>query len=456
MEPTKRSTFTGKLGFVLAAAGSAVGLGNIWRFPYLAAKYGGGIFLLVYVALSVTFGFALTVAEIAIGRKTRQSPVGAYRTLHRRFAFVGALASVIPALVLPYYAVIGGWVMHYAVGFWSGGGSKLAQETYFPAYIGTLARPALWLCAFVALTAVIVLCGVRRGIERVSRITMPVLIVLMLSIVLYALFRVEGAVDGLRYYLKPDPGKFGIKTVVAAMGQLFYSMSLAMGVMITFGSYMSRDVSIERATHQIELFDTGIALLAGMMIVPACFAFSGGDPEALGAGPGLMFGVLPRIFAEMPGGELIGGAFFVMVLLAALTSSISLMETLVSTLQDKWHLRRGYCCLAVAGGSLLPGLLFCLGYGRWSEVTLFGLQIPAFFDFVTNNLLMPAVALATCIMIAYFLKPHTLTDEIARSGGFRRKALFTAMMRVVAPLFLVIILIWALLGTFTTLPLFSL
>ena len=285
---------------------------------------------------------------------------------------------------------------------------------------------------------------------------MPVLIVLMLGITLYALLRVEGALDGLRYYLQPDLGKFGIKTVVAAMGQLFYSMSLAMGVMITFGSYMSRDVNIERATRQIELFDTGIALLAGMMIVPACFAFSGGDPEALGAGPGLLFGVLPRIFTEMPAGELIGGAFFVMVLLAALTSSISLMETLVSTLQDKWHLRRGSCCLAVVGSSLTLGLLFCLGYSHWSGVTLWGLQIPSFFDFVTNNLMMPTVALATCLMIAFFLKPHTVTDEIARSGGFRRKALFTAMMRVVAPLFLVIILIWAILGTFTAIPLFTL
>ncbi|MBR6728487.1 MAG: sodium-dependent transporter [Clostridia bacterium] len=456
MNQAKRNSFTGKIGFVLAAAGSAVGLGNIWRFPYLAAKYGGGIFLLVYLALSVTFGFTLMVAEIAIGRKTQQSPIGAYKALHKRFGFIGILASVIPVLILPYYSVIGGWVMKYAVGFFVGSADEMAQSGFFGSYIGELSEPVLWFLAFIVITAVIVLCGVQKGIEKVSKIMMPVLIVLMLFIVIYSLCTIDGAIDGLIYYLKPDFSHFGVKTVIAAMGQLFYSMSLAMGIMITFGSYMKKDISIEKSTHQIEIFDTGIAFLAGLMIVPACFAFSGGDPAALGAGPGLMFGVLPQVFDAMPAGNLIGAAFFAMVLLAALTSSISLMETIVSTLHDKWKVNRTVACLLVLDFSVVLGVLSCLGYSTWSDFSLLGLQILDFFDFITNNLMMPLVALATCIMVSYFIKPKTVIEEIELSGKFRQKTLFSAVIRFVAPICLVVILVWAVMGTFTSIELFQL
>ena len=334
----KRASFTGRIGFVLAAAGSAVGLGNIWRFPYLAAKYGGGIFLLVYIILSLTFGFSLMIAEIAIGRKTKLSPLSAFKALHPRFSFLGYLAAAIPVIIMPYYSVIGGWVMKYAFSFLSGQGSEMAQGSYFGAFISDTFQPLLWFFLFIGVTALVVLCGVQKGVEKVSKLMMPVLLALMVFIVGYTLFTTDGAWDGVLYYLTPDLSKFSVMTVVAAMGQLFYSMSLAMGIMITYGSYMKKEIHIPRAAHQIEIFDTVIALLAGLMIVPACFAFSNGDPAALGAGPSLMFGVLPQIFEKMPGGSLIGFVFFVTVLLAALTSSISLMETIVSTIIDKFKL----------------------------------------------------------------------------------------------------------------------
>lgn len=443
-----RSSFTGKIGFVLAAAGSAVGLGNIWRFPYLAAKYGGGIFLLVYVILAVTFGFTLMVAEIAIGRKTQQSPVGAYRALDKRFTFVGYLASVVPMLILPYYSVIGGWVLKYGVGFFTGQAGAMAEDGFFGGYISTVAEPLLWFGVFIGVTALIVLFGVQKGIEKVSKVMMPVLVVLMIFIVIYSLCTIDGAWSGVVYYIKPDFSNFSIMTVVAAMGQLFYSMSLAMGIMITFGSYMKKDISIVKSTHQIEIFDTGIAFLAGMMIIPACYAFSNGDPAALGQGPSLMFGVLPKVFENMPGGAVIGAVFFIMVLLAALTSSISLMETVVSTVQDKWHVGRKLSCGIVLAISLLLGIPSCLGFNVWSAFSFNGMSILDMFDFLTNSIMMPIGALMTCILISFFIKPQTVIEEVSLSGEFKEKTLFSVVIRYVAPICILVILVSAVLSTF--------
>lgn len=445
---TKRSSFTGKLGFVLAAAGSAVGLGNIWRFPYLAAKYGGGIFLLVYIILAVTFGFSLMIAEIAIGRKTGQSPIGAFQKLDRRFTFVGVLGSIVPAIILPYYSVIGGWVLKYLFGFVSGSSVAMTDDNYFSDYIGNVGEPILWFALFIGLTAIVVLLGVQKGIEKVSKIMMPILVVLIIFIAGYTILTMDGAIDGVIYYIKPDISNFSIMTVVAAMGQLFYSMSLAMGIMITFGSYMKKEVSIEKSVRQIELFDTGIAFLAGLMIIPAVFAFSGGDESALGKGPSLMFVTLPKVFDAMPGGAVIGTVFFIMVFFAALTSSISLMETVVSVFQDKLGLKRVPACLTVLGLSFVLGLLSALGYSAWSDVRLIGMQFLDFFDFISNNVLMPVGAFATCIFVGYFIKPKAVIDEVELSGRFREKKIFSVMIRYIAPVFIVIILISSFLDVF--------
>ncbi|MBQ9777561.1 MAG: sodium-dependent transporter [Clostridia bacterium] len=455
MEETKRSSFTGKIGFVLAAAGSAVGLGNIWRFPYLAAKYGGGIFLLVYIALSVTFGFSLMIAEIAIGRKTKLSAIGAYRALDKRFSFVGLLGSLVPIIILPYYSVIGGWVMKYFVGFVSGQAGAMAQDSYFGDYIAKTGEPLAWFLAFIGITAVVVLLGVNKGIEKVSKVMMPALVLLTLFITIYSICTLDGAIEGVLYYIKPDFSKFSIMTVVAAMGQLFYSMSLAMGIMITFGSYMKKEISIEKSTHQIEIFDTGIAFLAGLMIVPAVYAFSGGDAAALSQGPGLMFVTLPKVFETMPGGTVIGAAFFIMVFFAALTSSISLMETVVSIFLDKLKISRRLCCLIVLGISLLLGIPSSLGYSAWSGVRLLGMQFLDFFDFVSNSVIMPVVALATAIFVGYFLTPKAVIDEVelpdengTAMHAFKWKKMFAVMIRYIAPICILVILISSILGAF--------
>ena len=440
----KRSSFSGKLGFVLASAGSAVGLGNIWRFPYLAAKYGGGIFLLVYLILALTFGFALMCAEIAIGRKTGVSAIGAYNKLDKRFGFLGGLASIVPTIILPYYSVIGGWIIKYLYTFISGGMIEATKDNFFGDFISSPIEPICWFLLYLGATALVVLFGVEKGIEKVSKVMMPILVLLVIFIAVYSMF-MPGALEGVKYYLTPDFSKFSITTVLAAMGQLFYSMSLAMGIMITYGSYMKKDVSLEGSVKQIELFDTGIAFFAGLMIIPAVFAFSGGDESALGKGPSLMFVTLPKVFESMPGGVIIGSVFFLMVLFAALTSSISLMETIVSIVMDKFGLSRKKACVAVFLLSVILGLLSTLGYSIWSEVKVMGFQFLDFFDFISNSVIMPIVALLTCILIGYIIKPKALIEEIELNGKFKRKALFTVVIKYIAPICIVAILIFSVL-----------
>ncbi len=445
----KRSSFTGKIGFVLAAAGSAVGLGNIWRFPYLAAKYGGGIFLLVYLILAVTFGFALMCAEIAIGRKTGKSAIGAFSSLDKRFKFVGVIASIVPMIILPYYSVIGGWVAKYLSVFATGGAAEAAKEGYFDSFISNPIEPIGWFLLFIGVTALVVLLGVEKGIEKVSKIMMPVLIALTIGIAVYSM-TMDGAMEGVLYYITPDFSKFSVTTVLAAMGQLFYSMSLAMGIMITYGSYMKKDVSIESSVRQIELFDTGVAFLAGLMVIPAVFSFSGGDESALGKGPGLMFVTLPKVFDSIGGvaGNIVGALFFLLVLFAALTSSISLMETVVSIFRDKFGWGRKFTCLFVFVGSVLLGLPSSLGNGVWSHIKVAGMGILDMFDFSANSVIMPIVALLTCIFIGYFIKTKTLSDEIEDGNKFKSKKLFEIMIKYVCPVFIVLILVSSVLDAF--------
>ncbi|MBE6678303.1 MAG: sodium-dependent transporter [Ruminococcaceae bacterium] len=441
----KRSSFTGKIGFVLAAAGSAVGLGNIWRFPYLAAKYGGGIFLLVYIVLAVTFGFALMCAEIAIGRKTGKSAISAFGDLCKRYKFIGVLASVVPMLILPYYCVIGGWVCKYSAVFLSGGMNDAATADFFGNFLEKTGEPIGWFFLFLGVTAVVVLFGVEKGIERVSKFMMPILIALTIGIAVYTM-TLPGAMDGVVYYIKPDFSKFSVNTVLGAMGQLFYSTSLAMGIMITYGSYMKKEVSIESSVKQIELFDTGVAFLAGLMVIPAVYTLA---PDSLGkSGPGLMFETLPMVFNNIGqvGGTVIGSLFFVMVMFAALTSSISLMETVVSIFRDRLGWSRKFTCIFVFGLCVAIGLPSCLGYNVWSGVTLAGNTILDMFDTLTNSILMPIVALLTCLFVGYVIKPGTLSDEIEISGKFKRKKLFEVIIKYIAPVCIVLILISSVLG----------
>ncbi|MDO4306432.1 MAG: sodium-dependent transporter [Eubacteriales bacterium] len=438
----QRGSFTNKLGFVLAAAGSAVGLGNLWRFPYLAAKYGGGIFLLVYLVLAVSFGFALMVTEIAIGRKTRLSAVGAYASLNKKFGFLGYLSCLVPFIITPYYCVIGGWVLKYFTVFVTNQVSSAASDDFFTGFITQAAAPVIFFAVYAAATALVVMMGVEKGIEKASRIMMPLLIVMTVIIAVFGLMQ-PGAVEGVRYYLMPDFSRFSATTVLAAMGQLFYSMSLAMGIMITYGSYMKKDANLEKSVRQIELFDTGIAFMAGLMIIPAVFAFSGGSEEALGKGPSLMFITLPKVFNSMQFGTAVGAVFFLLVLFAALTSSISLTETLVSILMDKLGWKRRKASIVVFVYLLAVGIPVSLGFGIWDFIAPMGMSLLDFFDFISNSVLMPIVAFLTCIFIGYVVKPETVIEEVELNGKFRIQKFYTIMIKYLAPVCLVAILIFA-------------
>lgn len=450
--PEKRGGFGSKIGFILAAAGSAVGLGNIWRFPYLAAKYGGGIFLLVYLIFAVTFGFTLMITEIAIGRKTGKSVIGAYKDVNKHFAPLGWIAAAVPALILPYYCVIGGWVMKYMVEFLSVHGHRIATETYgdsnlsfFENFISHPLQPTIFFVIYVIINASVVMLGVQKGIETLSKFLMPVLLILIFGISIYTL-TLDGALEGLKYYMQPNFKDFTfeqlLKTIVGAMGQLFYSMSLAMGIMITYGSYMRKEDALEQSVRQIEVFDTFVAFLAGLIIVPSVFVFSGGNADQLNAGPSLMFKTLPAVFDSMPAGDIIGGAFFILVTLAALTSSISLMETVTAVVMEKFRLNRVASCFVVIGITLVLGMLSVLGYSSWSEVKLLGMQFLDFFDFITNNVMMPILAFFTCILIGYVAKTSYVEDEVLHSQDrFSAKHLFRIMIKFVCPVCMIIILL---------------
>ena len=437
-----RSTFSGKLGFVLSAAGASVGLGNISRFPYLAAKYGGGIFLLVYILLAMTFGYTMIVAETSLGRMTGKSPVGAFKAFGNSgwLRFGGWINAIIPILIVPYYSVIGGWVVKYLADYTLGRSSALAADGYFSAFISNGVPAEVCFVVFAALTLTIIFAGVENGIERVSKFMMPVLVVLSVIIAVYSVTR-PGALEGVKYFLVPNLAHFSWMTVVAAMGQMFYSLSIAMGILITFGSYMKKDISIEGSTRNVEVFDTAIAIMAGLMIIPAVFAFSGGNPDTLQAGPSLMFITIPKVFANMGFGTVIGILFFLLVLFAALTSSIALTESAVSTFEDELGWGRKKSTVLIGVIMIALGTLSCLGYGPFSSVTILGMQFLDFFDFLTNSVMMPIAAIATCLLVSRVIGVAKIEEEIIHGESrFRRKKIFLVMIQYLCPVFALIIL----------------
>ncbi len=438
----KRSTFSGKIGFVLSAAGASVGLGNIWRFPYLAAKYGGGIFLLIYIILALTFGYSMIIAETSIGRMTKKSPVGAFQSFGKSgwLSAGGWINAIIPILIVPYYSVIGGWVIKYLVEYIRGNAHQVAEDGYFSAFISNGVSTELCFLVFALITLVIIYAGVRNGIERVSKFMMPILVVLSVIIAAYSVTR-PGAIEGVKYFLVPNVDNFSWMTVVSAMGQMFYSLSIAMGILITFGSYMKKDISIEDSTQNVEIFDTAIAIMAGLMIIPAVFAFSGGDPDTLQAGPALMFITIPKVFENMGLGTLVGVMFFILVLFAALTSSIALTESAVSTFEDelKWSRKKSTVLIGVIVIAL--GSLSSLGYGPLAGVTIIGMQFLDFFDFLTNSVMMPIAAIAICLLVSRVIGVNGIEEEVMHGENkFRRKAIFNFMIKYLCPIFAAIIL----------------
>ncbi len=461
----KRGSFTGSLGFILAAAGSAVGLGNIWRFPYLAAKDGGGIFLLCYLILALTFGFTLLITEIAIGRKTGQSPLTAYGVIHPKLGWVGFLACLIPVLILPYYSVIGGWVLKYLSAYLTGNGMQAVADNYFTGFITATWEPIIWFLVFLGATIFVVYKGVDNGIERFSKVLMPLLLVLILGVAIFSLFLshtdasgvTRTGLQGLAVYVIPNfsgmTAKQFLVVLTDAMGQLFYSISVAMGIMITYGSYVKKDTDLNKSVNHIEIFDTLVAFLAGMMIIPAVYTFMGREGMSA-SGPALMFVALPKVFGEMGAflGGLVGVLFFLTVAFAALTSSVSIMEAIVSCCMDKFHWDRKKAVLAVTLLTAFLGIAVCLGYNvLYFEAVLpntpagKNAQILDVLDYISNYILMPVVSIATCVFVGWIVKPKTIIDEV-RLGGrkFGREKLYVVMVKYITPVLLLLLLLQAL------------
>lgn len=453
-----RNSFSGSIGFVLAAAGSAVGLGNIWRFPYLAAKDGGGLFLVIYLVLALTFGFTLLTTEIAIGRKTKQSPLTAYGKLKKKAGFLGVLASLVPVIIMPYYCVIGGWVLKYFWAYLTGEGSKAATDGYFTNFISEEQQPVALMLVFLFVVAFIIFRGVNKGIESFSKILMPLLLLLVVGIAVFSMTIRHTDADGITrtgmegfwIYVVPNLKGMTIKgffsVLVDAMGQLFFSLSVAMGIMIAYGSYVKDDANLVKSINQIEIFDTVVAFLAGVMIIPAVYTFMGREGMEA-SGPSLMFVSLPKVFDSMGKvGNVIGCLFFAMVLFAALTSAVSVMEAVVSSLMDKFHISRIKAAAIETIIAVVGGVIVCLGYNKlYFDITLPNgahAQILDIMDYISNNCLMPLVAIGTCILIGWIVKPKTVIDEVEKTGcKFSRKKLYIVMVRYIAPILLVILLL---------------
>ena len=440
-----RSAWSGKWAFILAAAASAVGLGNMWRFPYLAAKYGGGTFLLTYLVLVFTFGVSLLLLETALGRKTGQSAIGAFKQFGKKYAFIGILESTVPFIITPYYCIIGGWVTKYAAAYLINGPGALADGgDFFTGFITSNTESFLWMLLFMAIVFIVVSLGVKGGIEKANLIMMPALIVMAVAIAAYTLMQ-PGAAEGALYYLVPDFSKFSPELVIGALGQMFYSLSLAMGIMITYGSYLDKKSSLTQSVARIGGFDIGVSFLAGLMIVPAAFvAMGSGEAVAANSGPSLMFVILPTVFADMGGAAtVVGFLFFLLVLFAALTSAISLTETCTSIVQDGagWSRKKALC--AVIGVVTVAGIFVNLGYNGLSFIEPMGegTTLLDFFDFISNSVIMPIVALLTCIFVGWIIKPKAIVDEVKISSEFKVEKAWTVIIKYVAPVLVVVILV---------------
>ena len=460
-QSTGRANWSGKWAFILAGAASAVGLGNMWRFPYLAAKFGGGTFLVTYLVLVLTFGISLLLLETTLGRKTGLSAIGAFSHFGKKFAFIGIMASLIPFIITPYYCIIGGWVAKYTVAYLSVDPAALADGgDYFVNFMYSPGESYIWMLLFMAVVFAIVALGVKGGIEKANMVMMPLLILMALGLAIYVCTR-PGAIDGLLYYLVPNFTDVNVgELILNAMGQMFYSLSLAMGIMITYGSYLSKRESLTASCLSIGGFDLGVSFIAGALIVPAAFLAMGGAPT--NSGPTLMFITLPQVFIEMgPVARIIGFVFFLLVLFAALTSAISLAETCVSILSDafKWSRKKalGISVLVVVA----LGVFVNLGYNGFSELRIFGMEVLDFFDFVSNSVLMPIVACLTCIFVGWIIREKVKDDdgrevelkgtevlarEVKLSTPFRGEKLWAIMVKYIAPVLVIAILVWNIIG----------
>lgn len=441
----KRASWSGRWMFILAAAASAVGLGNMWRFPYLDAKYGGGTFIFVYIILVFTFGVTMLLLETALGRKTGLSVIGAYSSFGSKYKFIGVLAAVVPFIITPYYCIIGGWVAKYCFSYIVGDSASMADGgNYFTAFITSSDSSFLWMLVFMAIVFLVVALGVKGGIEKANLIMMPALLVFAVGIAIFVA-TLPGAAEGIAYYVTPDFSKLSPELFIGALGQMFYSLSLAMGIMVTYGSYLDKKESLTTSVCWVGGADLTVSILAGLMIVPAAFiALGSAEAVAENSGPSLMFIILPGVFEQMGGVvAIIGFLFFLLVLFAALTSAISLTEALVSIIADGTNWSRRKSLITVIIWVVGVGILINAGYNGLSFIQPLGegSTMLDFADFISNSVLMPIVALLTLIFVGWIIKPGVLIDEIKQSSPFKAEKAWVFMVKYVAPILVALILI---------------
>lgn len=434
-----RGFFSGRKAFILATAASAVGLGNIWRFPTMAAQHGGGAFLLAYVIVVLLFGGVLLMTEIALGRREHKSPVDAFNDLDKRGKPIGLLATIVPAIIAPYYCVICAWILGYLLGY-CGGTDMSAPGTFEDFIISPLS--AVCLIIIFAIVAYIIYRGVTHGIEKISVFFMPLFIVMLIILTIYMLFQ-PNVQDGIGFYLSIHWSQLNLGVFTSALGQAFFSLSLAMGIVITYGSYMNKKEDIERCSFTIVAIDTMVAMLAGLLIVPVVYSTYGGS---IPSGPTLIFDALPSIFSGMPAATFVAILFFIMVFIAAITSAISIVEAVVSTLMDRRHVTRKKGLAMYFVPMVIMGIVVYLGFGPLDFINIGGKGILDLFDFITNNVMMPIVAFFTCIFVGHIVGTKVVEDEISSSSKFRLKPIYPFMIKWVAPILILIIFIGGLIS----------
>lgn len=440
MSAKRRATFGGRISAVLVSAGSAIGLGNIWRFPYVTGENGGGAFLLIYILAILLIGLPLMLAEFSVGTATRRSAAVAYRQLNPRWSIIGYIGVVTAIIILGFYLVVAGWTAEYAVHSISGNllantGAE-AHAAYFENFITHPWRPLLYAMLFAMATHAIIALGVQKGIERASKVMMPLLLLLM-AILSIRSCSLEGSSEGLRFFLQPDFSKVTASTILLAVGQAFFSLSIGLGTMVVYASYFAPETNLRRTAIEVSILDTIVAILAGLVVFPAVFS-AGIEP---GSGPSLVFITLPSIFSQMALGGVWASCFFILLVLAALTSTISMHESFTAYLVDDWRLKRKGAAYLTTALSMLLALVASLSLGDWSGVKIFGLTIFDAMDYLTANILLPTGALLTCLFVGWKMERKLFTRQLYPSTEANPTVMryLVVMLRYICPLLLILI-----------------
>lgn len=440
----KREGFSSKFGILAAAIGSAVGLGNIWRFPYVTGKYGGGAFLIIYLGIVAIIGLPLMLSEFVIGREAKLDAIGSFKKLDskRPFYISGVLGVLSAFFILSYYGVVAGWTLEYVFSSITNkfaGQSSEAIANMFGTFIKHPYRPIIWQIIFMGVTGLVVSTGIEKGIEKVSKIMVPLLLVLIIVLDIRAI-SLPNSMEGLKFLFKPDFSIIDRRVVLAALGHAFYSLSLGMGIMITYGSYIGDKENLGKTALQISIADTLIALLAGVAIFPAVFAY-GLDPAE---GPGLVFTTLPNVFNQMPGGYFFSIMFFSLLALAALTSTISLLEVVVAFLVDSLKMERKKASILSFTSITIIGFFASLANGPLSGKVFFGKNFFDFLDTTTANYFLTTAALISVIFIGWFMNKDRVKAQLTSEGSFNviyEKAFYT-IIRYIAPIGILLVFLY--------------